>query len=49
MLSWMFNSWNNEITSKYKSKITKNENGENVPEVVLINCSVVNNSSKKVQ
>ena len=40
------------ITWKYKSKISKNENGENVPdleitEVVLIHCSVVNNKSQK--
>ena len=40
------------ITWKYKSKISKNENGENVPdleitEVVLIRCSVVNNKSQK--
>ena len=42
------------ITWKYKSKISKNENGENVPdleitEVVLIHCSVVNNKSQKIQ
>ena len=39
------------ITWKYKSKISKNENGENVPDleitVVLIHCSVVNNKSQK--
>ena len=40
------------ITWKYKSKISKNENGENVPdleitEVVLIHCSVVNNKFQK--
>ena len=37
-----------------KSKITKNENGENVPyleitEVVLIHCNVANNSFNKNQ
>ena len=37
------------ITWKYKSKISKNENGENgeITEVVLIHCSVVNNKSQK--
>ena len=38
-----------KLLRKTKSKITKNENSENVPcleitEVVLINCNVVNNS-----
>ena len=38
-----------KLLGSTKSKITKNENGENVPyleitEVVLINCIVVNNS-----
>ena len=38
-----------KILGRTKSKITKNENDENVPyleiiEVVLIHCNVVNNS-----
>ena len=38
-----------KLLGSTKIKITKNENGENVPrleitEVVLINCNVVNNS-----
>ena len=38
-----------KLLGSTKSKITKNENGENVPyleitELVLINCIVVNNS-----
>ena len=38
-----------KLLGSTKSKITKNENGENVPylevtEVVLIHCNVVNNS-----
>ena len=38
-----------KLLRRTKSKITKNENSENVPcleitEVVLINCNVVNNS-----
>ena len=38
-----------KLLGNTKSKITKNENGENVPyleitKVVLINCNVVNNS-----
>ena len=40
---------NLKLFGSTKSKITKNENGENVPyleitEVVLIHCNVVNNS-----
>ena len=41
-----------KLLKSTKSKITKNENGENVPyleitEVVLIHCNVVNNSYQK--
>ena len=41
-----------KLLGSTKSKITKNENGENVPyleitEVVLMHCSVVNNSYQK--
>ena len=43
-----------KILGSTKSKITKNENGENVPrleitEVVLIHCNVVNNSYQQIQ
>ena len=50
ILSQTFNSWNNEmkLLGSTKSKITKNENGENVPqleitEVVLVHYNIVNN------
>ena len=48
ILSWTFNSWNNESKST-KSKIKKDKNGENIPyleitEVVLIHCNFVDNS-----
>ena len=38
-----------ELLGSTKSKITKNENGENVPnleitEVVLVHCNIVNNN-----
>ena len=41
-----------ELLGSSKSKITKNQNGENVPyleitEVVLIHCNVVNNSCRQ--
>ena len=41
-----------ELLGSTKSKITKNQNGENVPyleitEVVLIHCNVVNNSCRQ--
>ena len=48
ILSWTFNVRNNEIIGNTKSKITKDENGENVPnleipEVILVHCNIVNN------
>ena len=50
ILSQTFNSWNNEmkLLGSTKSKITKNENGENMPqleitEVVLVHYNIVNN------
>ena len=41
-----------ELLGSTKSKITKNENGENVPhleitEVVLLHCNIVNNNYQK--
>ena len=49
ILCWTFNAWNNEITWKHQSKITKDENGENLPhleitEVVLVHWNIVNNN-----
>ena len=43
-----------KLLGSTKSKITKHENGENVPhleitEVVLIQCNVVNNNYNKIQ
>ena len=48
VLSSIFNSWNNELLGSTKSKRTKDENGENSPnieisEVVLVHCNTVNN------
>ena len=47
ILSQTFDGWNNENIWSTKSKITKNKNGENVPnfeinEVVLVHCNIVN-------
>ena len=47
ILSQTFDGWNNENIWSTKSKIAKNNNGENVPnfkinEVVLVHCNIAN-------
>ena len=43
-----------KLLGSTKSKITKNENGENVPnleitQVALVNCNIVNNDINQIQ
>ena len=47
MLSWAFNTWNNEVAWKHWNKITKSKNGENIfhlriTEAVLVHYNIVN-------
>ena len=47
MLSWAFNTWNNEVAWKHWNKITKSKNGENIShiqitEAALVHCNIVN-------
>ena len=47
MLSWNFNSKNDELLGSTKSKISKDRNDENAPhlditEVVIIHCNIAN-------
>ena len=49
MLSWNFNTCNNERTWKHYNKITKVKNGEivshlEITEVILVQCNLANNS-----
>ena len=48
----MFNAWNNKLIGSTKSKITKDENSENVihleiTEVVLVHGNIVNNDYRQ--
>ena len=48
-LSQTFNAWNNEITWSNKSKITKDENGKDMPhlditEVILVHYNIADNN-----
>ena len=49
ILSQTFNAWNNEITWSNKSKITKDENGKDMPhlditEVILVHYNIADNN-----
>ena len=49
ILSRTFTLWKTKLHGSIKSKITKNENGGDVPnlevlEVVLVHCNIVNNN-----
>ena len=41
ILSWTFNSWNNELLGSTKSKITKDKHGENVPYLEIIEVVII--------
>ena len=36
-----------KLLESTKNKITENKNGENLPEVVLVHCNMVNNDHQK--